>query len=280
MINAPAKQGRYARNKPFYNCCKKHHTGYCTVVCNNCGRLGHTARDCKNKAVATSANAQPILTCYECREKEHTRNRYLKKNDPQGGNATRRDYAMIEVEQNTGPNVVTELGTFDIVIEIDWLVERNAVIICGKKEVHIPIKNEVYIVKGNENVSKLKVEFRIELMPGDAPVARAPYRLTPSEIKELADQLQELSEKGFIRKLTVMSFGLTNAPAMFMDLMNQVCKPYLDKFLIVFIDDILTYSKSKKEHEEHLKTILELLKKEQLYAKFSKCNFWLESVQI
>nr|GEZ54725.1 putative reverse transcriptase domain-containing protein [Tanacetum cinerariifolium] len=77
-----------------------------------------------------------------------------------------------------------------------------------------------------------------------------------------------------------MSFGLTNAPAMFMDLMNQVCKPYLDKFLIVFIDDILTYSKSKKEHEEHLKTILELLKKEQLYAKFSKCNFWLESVQI
>ncbi|GJU13320.1 putative reverse transcriptase domain-containing protein [Tanacetum coccineum] len=77
----------------------------------------------------------------------------------------------------------------------------------------------------------------------------------------------------------VMSFGLTNAPAVFMNLMNRVCKPYLDKFIIVFIDDILIYPKDKEEHGEHLKIILELLKKEQLYAKFSMCNFWLDSVQ-
>ncbi|GKD75999.1 putative reverse transcriptase domain-containing protein [Tanacetum coccineum] len=64
-----------------------------------------------------------------------------------------------------------------------------------------------------------------------------------------------------------------------MDLMNRVCKPYLDKFVIVSIDDILIYSKSKKEHEEHLKAIMELLKKEELYAKFSKCEFWLPRVQ-
>ncbi|GJY22097.1 putative reverse transcriptase domain-containing protein [Tanacetum coccineum] len=180
-----------------------------------------------------------------------------------------------------------------------------------------------------------QVEFCIDLIPSAAPVARAPYRLAPSEMKELSTQLQELSKKE-LNKLTiknryplpriddlfdqlqgssvyskidlrsgyhqlrireedipitafrtryghyefqVMPFGLTNAPAVFMDLMNRVCKPYLDKFVIVFIDDILIYSKNKEEHGEHLKTILNFLRSEKLYAKFSKCDFWLDSVQ-
>ncbi|GJU61665.1 putative reverse transcriptase domain-containing protein [Tanacetum coccineum] len=180
--------------------------------------------------------------------------------------------------------------------------------------------------------STRQVAFQIDLMPGATLVAREPYRLAHSEMKELSEQLQELSDKGFIRpssspwgapvlfvkkkegsfrmcidyrelnKMTViisfeyvkkifqrtqyghyefqvMPFGLTNALAVFMDLMNRVCKPYLDKFVIVFIDDVLIYSKNKKEHEEHLKAILELLKKEELYAKFSKCEFWIPKLQ-
>ena len=76
----------------------------------------------------------------------------------------------------------------------------------------------------------------------------------------------------------VMSFGLTNAPAAFMDLMNRVFKPFLDKFIIVFIDDILVYSRSTEEHEVHLRVALQTLREKQLYAKFSKCEFWLDKV--
>nr|GEV78964.1 hypothetical protein [Tanacetum cinerariifolium] len=79
---------------------------------------------------------------------------------------------------------------------------------------------------------------------------------------------------------TVMPFGLINAAAIFMGLINPVCKPYLDKFVIVFIDDILIYLKTKEEHEVHLKLVLESLRKEKLYAKFSKCEFWLEEVHL
>ena len=76
----------------------------------------------------------------------------------------------------------------------------------------------------------------------------------------------------------VMPFGLTNAPAVFMDLMNRVFHDYLDKFVVVFIDDILIYSKSAVEHETHLKLVLQRLLEKQLYAKFKKCEFWLGSI--
>nr|GEZ22860.1 putative reverse transcriptase domain-containing protein [Tanacetum cinerariifolium] len=147
-----------------------------------------------------------------------------------------------------------------------------------------------------------EIEFRIDLIHGAMPVAKSPYRLAPTEMQELANQLKELQDKDLrsgyhqlrVREedipktafrtryghfeLIVMPFGLTNALAVFMDLMNRICRPYLDKFVIVFIDDILIYSKSKKEHEVHLKLILELLKKEKLFGKFSKCEFWLQEV--
>nr|GFC58399.1 putative reverse transcriptase domain-containing protein [Tanacetum cinerariifolium] len=128
-----------------------------------------------------------------------------------------------------------ELGTFDVIIGMDWLILHVAVILCGKKEVHVPLKKRTLVVKGDDCVSRLKVvscikvnkyvncgsylfvaqvvekepierrlppprqvEFEIELVPGAAHVVRAPYRLAPSEMKELAKQLQELLDKGFI----------------------------------------------------------------------------------
>ncbi|GJV45329.1 putative reverse transcriptase domain-containing protein [Tanacetum coccineum] len=274
-----------------------------------------------------------------------------------------------------------ELGSFDVIIGMDWLRRCHAVIVCNEKLVQVPYGNETLTFCGNESSNRREsrliviscskaqeymakgcqdvpivrdfpevfpedlpglpparpMEFQIDLIPRAAPVARAPYRLAPSEMKELSEQLQELSDKGFIRpsssalgapclilfkkkdgsvqdvhRLTaidlrsgyhqlrvreqdipktafrtryghyefqVMPFRLINAPAVFMNLMNRVCKPYLDKIVIVFIDDILIYSKYEREHEEHLKAILELLKKEKLYAKFSKCEFWIPKIQ-
>ena len=75
-----------------------------------------------------------------------------------------------------------------------------------------------------------------------------------------------------------MPFGLTNVPAAFMDLMHRIFKPYLDQFVVVFIDDILVYSKTLEDHERHLRVVLQILREYQLYAKFSKCEFWLKEV--
>ncbi|GJV98439.1 putative reverse transcriptase domain-containing protein [Tanacetum coccineum] len=180
-----------------------------------------------------------------------------------------------------------ELGTFDVIICMDWLVKRDAVIVCGEKVVRIPYGNKTLTIESDKGLPPSRqVEFQIYLVPGAAPVARAPYRLAPSEMRELSLHIKEDGIPITIFKtryghfeFQVMSFGLTNALAMFMDLMNRVCKPYLDKFVIVFIDDILVYSKDEEDHGKHLKIILELLKKERLYAKFSKCDFWLDSIQ-
>ncbi|GJW24213.1 putative reverse transcriptase domain-containing protein [Tanacetum coccineum] len=231
-----------------------------------------------------------------------------------------------------------KLGSFNVVLGMEWLSKYHARIICDKKVVHIPIDGETLIIQDLPGLPPVRqVEFQIDLIPGATPVARAPYRLAHSEMQELSKQLQELADQGFIRPSTspwgapvlfvkkkdgyfrmcssvyskidlrsgyhqlrvrdedipkttfrtryrhyefqVMPFGLTNAPAVFIDLMNRVCKPYLDKFMIVFIDDIHIYSRNKEEHANHLRIILELLKKDKLYAKFSKCDFWIHIVQ-
>ncbi|GKD79531.1 putative reverse transcriptase domain-containing protein [Tanacetum coccineum] len=133
-----------------------------------------------------------------------------------------------------------------------------------------------------------QVEFQIDLVLGVAPVGWIISDVHRLPRTEQADGEESVREEDILKtafrtryghyEFQVMLFVLTNAPTVFMDLMNRVCKPYLDKFVIVFIDDILIYSKNKKEHEEHLKAILELLKKEELYAKFSKCKFWIPKI--
>ncbi|GJY88262.1 putative reverse transcriptase domain-containing protein [Tanacetum coccineum] len=200
-----------------------------------------------------------------------------------------------------------ELGTFDVIIGMDWLVKHDAIIVYGEKVVRIPYGNKTLTIESDKEEAEGEA-IRRRAYNSVATVARAPYRLAPSEMRELSEQLRELLEKGFICpssspwgapvcikeedipitafrtryghfEFQVMSFGLKNTSAVFMDLMNRVCKPYLDKFVIVFINDILVYSKDKEEHGKDLKIILELLKKERLYAKFSNCDFCLDSVQ-
>ncbi|WVZ79080.1 LOW QUALITY PROTEIN: hypothetical protein U9M48_026705 [Paspalum notatum var. saurae] len=301
--------------------------------------------------------------------------------------------------------VLPQLG-IDIILGMNWLKQHNAKIDVGSRSVqlcsssgtdviiHVPLhKNMLHTVnvvdaQGDaQALAKIPVvcdypdvfpeelpglppdrdvEFKIDLVPGTAPVSRRPYRMALDELRELKVQLQEQLDKGFIRpssspwgcpalfvekkdqggkrlcvdyrplnavtiknkyplphidilfdrlagakvfskidlrsgyyqikiveedipktafstryglyEYLVMSFGLTNAPAFFMYMMNSVFMNELDKFVVVFIDDILIYSKSEKEHEEHLKIVLTRLREHKLYAKFSKCAFWLKEV--
>nr|GEX13335.1 reverse transcriptase domain-containing protein [Tanacetum cinerariifolium] len=163
-----------------------------------------------------------------------------------------------------------ELGSFDVIISMDWLAKYHALIVCDEKVVRIPYGDEVLIIRINDcDGRRSRVYSKIDLRSGYHQL-----RVHEEDIPKLAFR----NRYGHY-EFQVMPFGLTNAPAIFMDLIHRVCKPYLDRFVIVFIDDILIYFKRRKEHEGHLKLILRLLKKEELYTKFSKCEFWLSKVQ-
>ncbi|GJZ99346.1 putative reverse transcriptase domain-containing protein [Tanacetum coccineum] len=286
----PTENNMYAGNLHLCKRCALHHTGPCTVKCQTCNKVGHLTSNCRNKGPATGSNLQPVLvTCHACGEKGHHRNQCPKANN----NAHRRAYLLRDRNAHQDPNVVTDitydiemadrnlvgtntviqgctlillnqpfkidlmsvkLGSFDVVIGMDWLSKYHARIICDEKVVHIPINDETLIIRGDRSKTRLiliscikteryisrgyqvfiaqvmekksdkkrledisvvreflevfpkdlpglppvhQLEFQIDLIPGAALVARAPYRLAPSEMQELFDQLQELADRGY-----------------------------------------------------------------------------------
>ena len=125
-----------------------------------------------------------------------------------------------------------------------------------------------------------KIEDLFDQLTGSRVFSKIDLRTGYHQLKIRATDIPKtaFTTRYGLYEYNVMSFGLTNAPAYFMNLMNKIFMNFLDKFVVVFIDDILVYSKSEEEHEQHLEIVLETLRQHQLYAKFSKCEFWLEEV--
>ncbi|GJR05677.1 putative reverse transcriptase domain-containing protein [Tanacetum coccineum] len=225
--------------------------------CHKCNKVGHFARDYRSTASANNANNQKGTgsgqrpACYECRVQGH-----FKRECPQLKKTTKGNQFGVAMG---GPPLFPRQGVCGRACRDKPRLQRHDGLFGNintketkdkleKKQLEdVPIVQD-FLDVFPEDLPSLpltrQVEFQIDLIPGAAPVARAPYRLAPSEMKELSEQLKELSDKGFIRP----SSSPWGAP-------------------------------NKQEHKEHLKLILELLKKEELYAKFSKCEFWIPKVQ-
>ncbi|GKD67426.1 putative reverse transcriptase domain-containing protein [Tanacetum coccineum] len=277
----PTENNRYTGSLPLCKKCTLHHTGPCTVKCQTCNKVGHLTRNYRNKGPATGSNLQPVsVTCHACGEKGHYRNQCPKANNSAHGRA----YLLRDKNAHQDPNVVTVREFLEVFPE------------------DLPDLPQIR-----------QVEFQIDLMPGAAPVARAPYRLAPSEMQELSDQLQELADEVLPTKyfawgaesyllksyhqlrvrdedipktafrtryrhyeFKVMPFGLTNALAMFMDLMNRVCKPYLDKFSV---HRVISYPPLTRRTRRSTENINSNYSKENLYASSLICVLGLSIVQ-
>ncbi|GKB78652.1 putative reverse transcriptase domain-containing protein [Tanacetum coccineum] len=210
-------------------------------------------KDCRVRLQGAGNDFLQNVTCFGCGEKGHFKDKCPKAGNQQNDGAHRRAYVVIENPQQN-PSVVTGILKVQGERPEKDLRSLTCIKVDEKK------LDDIHVVRDFPEIDLRSGYHQLRVREEDTPKTAFRTRYGHFEF-------------------TVMPFGLTNAPAILMDLMNRVCKPYLDKFVIVFIDDILIYSKSEEEHEVHLKTILDLLKKEKLYAKFSKCEFWLQEVQ-
>nr|GEX15795.1 hypothetical protein [Tanacetum cinerariifolium] len=359
MVTTPTDGKVSSGSLTLYEHCFTRHVGPCTMKCYKCRKIGHKARYYKEKNVAMGENNLPILTCYDCDAELKGlnvvtgmflfNNRYAFVLFNLSFNMSfvdTRFSSMLNIDPvKIGASYEVELANGStLIVESDKGVSRLKVMsrikeckyaergchfflahVAEKKSKEkrledVPVIHDFlrYFLRSSQDCHR-RGKYQTDLVPGAAPVARAPYRLAPSEMRELSVQLQELLEKGFIRpssspcgppvlfvkkkdgsfrmcidyyelntltiknryplpriddlfdqlqvttfrtryghfEFEVMPFGLTNAPSVFMDLMNR----------------------DKEEHGRHLKIILKLLKKERLFPKFSKCDFWLYSVQ-
>ncbi|GJR43572.1 putative reverse transcriptase domain-containing protein [Tanacetum coccineum] len=284
------------QHQPFKRC-NYHHDGQCDPKCTSCKRIGHLAWDCRSPAVAANNQSAPganqrVVTCFECGAQGHFKRDFL---SLKNNNCGKQSWKMVEQLQGgfmqwEKPRCQCSYGTGTLSIN-SVRDERIARSTAGggtfqKRLIRtqVSLGSLVLFVKSKygsfwmcidyQEWNKLTVKNRYPLpridnlfdqLQGSSVYSKIDLR---SGHHQLRVHEEDILKTAFRTRyghyeFQVMLFGLTNAPAVFMDLMNRVCKPYLDKFIIVFTDDILIYSKSKQEQKEHLKLILELLKKEE-----------------
>ncbi|GKB07236.1 reverse transcriptase domain-containing protein, partial [Tanacetum coccineum] len=264
----PTENSRYTGSLPLCKKCTLHHTGPCTVKCQTCNKVGHQTRNCRNKGPATGSNLQPVsVTCHACEEKGHYKSQCSRANN----NAHGRAYLLRDKNAHQDPNVVT--GTFLLNqhlarVLFDSGADKSFVSISLASMLNIPpitldTTYDIEMADGNLvgtntviqgcTLILLNQPFKIDLMPiklGSFDVVIGMDWLSKYHARIICDE-------------------------------KVVHIPIDGETLIirVFIDDILIYSRNKEEHADHLRIILELLKKEKLYAKFSKYDLWISIVQ-